>query len=327
MALIPEFENILLNVTGAKSAKKVQSIQSLWSGYGEIARMKLEGASQSSIIIKNILLPTQANHPRGWNTDRGHQRKLKSYEVEMVWYENYVDKCDESCRVPKCYVSKSKGNQHMIVLEDLDNAGFPGRHSSLSTDQIYACLTWLANFHAVFLGTKPDHLWQIGTYWHLETRPDELTKMDHPKLKKAAFIIDRTLNECLFKTLVHGDPKVANFCFSTTDSSVAAVDFQYVGGGCGMKDVAYFIGSVLDEEECETRESELLQVYFTALKSATQKHHPSLNVESLEEEWRKLFSIAWTDFHRFLLGWSPGHWKINTYSERLAEKVINELGI
>eukprot|EP00111_Clytia_hemisphaerica_P019610 TCONS_00057876-protein len=327
MALIPEFESVLLNVTGAKSANKIESIQSLWSGYGEIARMKLEGASQSSIIIKNIALPTRTNHPQGWNTNRGHQRKLKSYEVEMAWYKNYADKCNESCRVPKCYATKSKDSQHMIVLEDLDAAGFPLRHSSLSTNQIYACLSWLANFHAVFLGTKPDSLWGIGTYWHLETRPDELEKMDHPKLKEAAPMIDQILNECQFKTLVHGDAKVANFCFSTSDTAVAAVDFQYVGGGCGMKDVVYFIGSILDEKECESRESELLHVYFAVLKSATLKHHPNLNVENLENEWRKLFPIAWTDFHRFLLGWSPGHWKINTYSEKLARKVITKLGI
>ncbi len=35
--------------------------------------------------------------------------------------------------------------------------------------------------------------------------------------------------------------------------------------------------------------------------------------------------IAWTDFYRFLKGWSPGHWKIHSYSERLAHKVVSHL--
>jgi len=39
-------------------------------------------------------------------------------------------------------------------------------------------------------------------------------------------------------------------------------------------------------------------------------------------ESRGLFPLAWTDFHRFLKGWSPGYWKINSYSERMAREVL-----
>jgi thiamine kinase-like enzyme len=67
-------------------------------------------------------------------------------------------------------------------------------------------------------------------------------------LKEAAPVIDEKLNTCAYKTFVHGDAKLANFCFAP-DGQVAGVDFQYVGGGCGMKDVAYFIGSCLNEKD------------------------------------------------------------------------------
>ena len=107
---------------------------------------------------------------------------------------------------------------------------------------------------------------------------------------------------------------------------VAAVDFQYVGGGCGMKDVAYFIGSCLAEEECERLESWLQDGYFAALKQALEDLHSAVDAEAMEEEWRALFPLAWTDFHRFLKGWSPGHWKLNAYSERLARGVIESFG-
>jgi len=40
---------------------------------------------------------------------------------------------------------------------------------------------------------------------------------------------------------VHGDAKLANFCFSRDGKKVAAVDFQYVDGGCGMKDLSRII--------------------------------------------------------------------------------------
>lgn len=45
----------------------------------------------------------------------------------------------------------------------------------------------------------------------------------------------------------------------------------------------------------------------------------------LEREWRSLYPVAWADFHRFLKGWSPGHWKINSYSERITAEVIKNL--
>ena len=81
----------------------------------------------------------------------------------------------------------------------------------------------------------------MGTYWHLDTRPEEFEKIEHKQLKSKAHRIDEILKECEFQTIVHGDAKLANFCFSEHGEGVAAVDFQYVGRGCGMKDVTYFL--------------------------------------------------------------------------------------
>jgi Ser/Thr protein kinase RdoA (MazF antagonist) len=175
------------------------------------------------------------------------------------------------------------------------------------------------------LDAKPEGLWKTGTYWHLETRPDELQAMEEGTLKQAASILDFTLTEAPFQTLVHGDAKLANFCFSQDGTQVAAVDFQYVGGGCGMKDVAYFISSCLDENECERMEEMLLDAYFSSLKDALEMHHPYIDVAAVETAWRPLYALAWTDFYRFLKGWSPSHWKIHQYSERLAHEVVTGL--
>jgi len=108
--------------------------------------------------------------------------------------------------------------------------------------EVKACLKWLACFHGKFLNVEPKGLWQIGTYWHLATRPDEYNRIDginHLELKDKAFEIDDKLNSCTHQTIVHGDAKLANFCFAKGSDSVAALDFQYVGGGCGMKDVEW----------------------------------------------------------------------------------------
>ena len=311
------FKSIILQKTGATSLVEKETIQELWSGYGKIIRVALENAPLKSVVVKHVQLPKSQNHPRGWHTDIGHQRKLKSYKVETTWYKTYSKHC--KARLPKCFGIENYQDETLIILEDLDAAGFPLRKHSVKWEDIDRCLEWLAQFHASYLGKTPNELWDVGTYWHLETRPQELEVLNDTALKNAAATIDKKLNTCNFKTFVHGDAKLANFCFSE-HGQVAGVDFQYIGGGCGMKDVAYFIGSCLNESDCERLESKVLDTYFTHLHNALGKPN-----KPLENEWRPLYHVAWADFHRFLKGWSPGHWKINSYSERITAEVIKKL--
>ncbi len=320
-----QFLKAIKIATGSRDFFELEQIQSLWSGYGSIIRFNLKGSKYSSVVVKHVRFPESGKHPRGWNTDLSHQRKLHSYQVETAWYQKWSHLCDDSCRIPKCLAIETQGDEVLMVLEDLDAADFSERRTAVNWEEIKACLKWLANFHATFMGKKPTGLWPVGTYWHLDTRPDELEVLTDIPLKHAAKTIDQKLQESPFQTFVHGDAKLANFCFSPKGNQVAAVDFQYVGGGCGMKDVAYFIGSCLYEEDCEKLEPQLLEVYFEALKQALTKQQKEIDFNTLETNWREMFPIAWTDFHRFLKGWSPSHWKINSYSERLARKVVNQL--
>jgi hypothetical protein len=89
--------------------------------------------------------------------------------------------------------------------------------------------------------------------------------------------------------------------------------------------VAYFIGSCLHEDECEALERPLLDYYFSRLGQRVTEKHPGVDTARLEGEWRELYGVAWADFHRFLKGWSPGHWKLNSYSEQLTLRVIERL--
>ena len=316
------FQDVILQATGAEALYHIEDIQSLWSGYGKIMRYGLRGADRERVVVKHVKLPDRHHHPRGWNTDHSHQRKIRSYRVETAWYRDWASQCDDRCRVPACLALEADEDEFLMVFEDLDASGFPLRKKAVSLADMQVCLRWLAHFHATFLGETPTGLWEVGSYWHLATRPDELEALADVALKRAAGEIDALLRAGRFHTFVHGDAKLANFCFSQSGDKVAAVDFQYVGGGCGMKDVAYFIGSCLDEEDCERYESELLDVYFSQLREALQARDSAIDLEDLEQEWRTLFPVAWTDFHRFVKGWSPGHWKIHGYSERIAREVV-----
>ncbi len=317
----PNFKDYLLKVTESSDCKEIEVIQSLWSDYGKISRYQLMGSSHNRVVVKFISLNQLTEHPRGWNTDNSHNRKVKSYEIETRWYEEWNQRCTADCRVPTFLGSFSEGKDQWIILEDL-NRNYPLRKYQLEFSEVKVCLKWLANFHVTFLGQKPSGLWEVGTYWHLETRPDEFKKIEHQELKSKAHLIDEALNQCEYQTIVHGDAKLANFCFSEDGKSVAAVDFQYVGGGCGMKDVAYFLGSCLSSRECEVHEKELLDFYFSALQKAFEASKFDFDFKNLEEEWRRMYPVACTDFIRFLLGWMPSHQKINGYNLKMVNIVL-----
>ena len=79
------FQKIVLEATGAESLRERELIQSLWSGYGNIIRYGLTGSEMRSVVVKHVRLPDNDAHPRGWNTDLSHERKIKSYQVETAW--------------------------------------------------------------------------------------------------------------------------------------------------------------------------------------------------------------------------------------------------
>lgn len=309
---------------GAEGARRGERIQSLWSGYGEIVRVRLAGAAgeraRVTAIVKSVKPPAGA---RGKPKDASHARKCRSYDVEMAWYRTFAASCDDACRVPSFIDGRVAGGEWLFVLEDLDDAGFPERRRRANGAELDVCLAWLASFHARFLGVAPQGLWKTGTYWHLATRPDELAAIDDAHLRAAASLLDRQLRAATFQTLVHGDAKLANFCFAPGGRAVAAVDFQYVGGGCGMKDVAYLLSGESSSAAVEQRH---LDTYFKHLREGVARLHPSLDLVALEAEWRALYPIAGADFCRFMAGWAKEHWRSDGAGQRLVRDVLRKLG-
>lgn len=322
-----KLKSLILELTEANQIEGEELIQSLWSGYGSLKRYHLSASDHlTSIIIKEIDSHQVSlnEHPQGWSGQHSHNRKVKSYEVEQIWYRDFVPKIPSLIKVPRCLKCVEIEGINYIFMEDLKLAGYPRIIDSPTRSIIRSGLKWLAHFHAFHLKVEPQGLWSSGTYWHLATRLDELEvlKSEDQQLADAALFIDQALRECPYQTIVHGDAKLANFCFSEDDEA-AGVDFQYVGRGIGVQDVAYFLGSCLTESELEAQHEELLNYYFKELIHS--EHSPwGVDLEQVELSWRKLYPYAMADFHRFLKGWSPGHWKVNTYTERMCRQVIHE---
>ncbi|KAJ8605084.1 hypothetical protein CTAYLR_000356 [Chrysophaeum taylorii] len=280
-------------------SRDIRQVEKLWGGYGSIERVYL---AQKTVIVKRIAPPPD-------DGSVSHARKVRSYQVERTFYEKYSGEC--ACRVARY----EGGDESRLVLEDLDASGYAGRASTLGTAAVAPLVEWLARFHKTFLGRAPDGLWEEGCYWHLDTRPDELAAMDRSDpLFRSARDLDAKLKAAEHRTIVHGDAKVANFCFGP--DGVAALDFQYVGGGIGVRDLAYLLGSCWSEKQLASSADETLDLYFRHLDGGPD----------LEREWRALWPVCFADFDRFLKGWCPGgHWKRNTYTSRLAQLAIASL--
>lgn len=297
-------------VAGGRAARRGPRIQSLWSGYGEIVRCDISGGEAESVIVKVIAPPARAK------SDVSDARKRRSYEVERAFYERFASQCSNTCRVPRLLgasTARGRDAEQLFVLEDLDAAGFPERRRSAHGDTLDLCLAWLAAFHATFFATAPKGLWATGTYWHLDTRRDELANVTD-EIRALAPRIDAKLQACVHKTLVHGDAKLANFCFGR--DLVAAVDFQYVGGGCGMKDVAYLVSGEPSEERA-------VDTYFGLLRRELAAR--AIDPAPVESEWRALYPFACADFSRFLAGWAPEHFARDRHAQDVLKTVARQL--
>jgi hypothetical protein len=294
---------------GARSARRLDHIQSLWGGYGELFRVALDGGNVVTAVVKHA-------RPAADATDISARRKRRSFAVEAAFYQSIAPRCDDSCRVAKLLASRREDDESTLVLEDLDAAGYPERVDEASDRELRSALAWLASFHARFLGDHGADLWPTGTYWHLETRRDELVAIEDPALRDAAPAIARRLATARFQTIVHGDPKEANFCFGP--AGIAAVDFQYTGRACGMTDVAYLLYGRADEPSHGIDHGRLA-FYFEQLRRALP---PDIDADALESEWRTLYPIARLDFCRFLAGWRPAMWQHDVRGQQFVRTLL-----
>lgn len=313
----------IADLLGARAARPVERLQALWGGYGELLRVALEGAATRTAIVK------WARLPEGAPADASSTRKARSFDVETAFYRAYAPRCDRTCRVAALLGARGgiADGEWILVLEDLDAAGYDRRVDEATGATLDAALAWLASFHARFLGERGDGLWPIGTYWQLETRRAELVAIEDPALRAAAPALAARLAAARFQTLVHGDPKEANFCVTPPGGgdhvTVAAVDFQYAGRACAMVDVAYLLYGRADEP-ADGIDRGRLDAYFEHLRRALglRADAATLDAAALEAEWRALYPVARLDFCRFLAGWRPAWWRADARGQRFVRATL-----
>lgn len=143
----------------------------------------------------------------------------------------------------------------------------------------------------------------VTSHRYLDTRADEFASMPtegwEGRLRLAAKAIDARLKADPCQSVVHGDPKDANFYFSA-DGTPQLYDFQYCGKACPAKDVAYCLccgSSAWDEADA------LARGYHRDLSAALASRGVA---PPPVDEFLETLELAYADLGRWMSGW--GWW-------------------
>ena len=336
--LDPDAASRLAGLCGYSGVSSTTRLCGLWAGMGSIYEIRCKhapgsggdggGGGAEAIIVKQIECSAELH-------SIGDRRKRASYICEANFYSTGVaaQLLAAGCRVPRpLHVSKSEdGCRVTICMSKLVGAS-AGR---VGMAESKAVLEWLATLHAIFFGHQRADaavargLQPQGTYWYLDTRPDEHAAMPQHgwegRLRLAARALDMRLKQDAFVSIVHGDLKDANLIMGCNDDDreisnrrvPLVYDFQYCGKGCIGKDLAYFLtcGSDVDA----ALEPELLAHYHQSLTQQLQLHHSGDDSKSDHEmlpslgELNTLLQLCICDLGRWMSGW--GWWGKNRDSE------------
>ncbi|KAJ5889657.1 hypothetical protein N7504_010467 [Penicillium tannophilum] len=244
-----------------------------------------------------------------------------------------------------------------------------GKRSALNRTQVQGALDWLARFHGRSLGLKPDtldkyllppleefsrrqsletvgsSLWLNGGYTYLATRRTEYASLveDDSEWSEAlcsslegsslsvAEVAALFLTPCgrPFESYIHGDVKSENLFTTTNGKDVAFFDFQYVGLGLGVCDLAkLFTCSVplhmlIDAHEplpneltMREGERQLLERYRACLLQ--NKAADPYEWETFKRHWE----TALVDWCRFQASW--GFWGNTEWLEARVRSILSD---
>ena len=286
----------------------------LWAGFGIVN--EITTGTMQTFVVKKVVLPSDC-------TSIGDERKKQSYECEAHFYENgMASRLHEiGCIVPVPLHVQSGGSV-TIAMTKLDGISASG---GINFKQAVACMQWFARLHSEFWGNERADaavalgIQQQGTYWYLDTRPDEFATMPshgwEGRLKLAAAKIDECLkSDTCFQTICHGDAKSANMLFKKEEReedewTVQMYDFQYCGKASFGKDLAYFFICALSDSN---EEEALMQVYYEVLQEELQRKWNEKCPEL--KELQDVVDLCVCDLGRWMSGWG---WWGHDVSERI----------
>jgi aminoglycoside/choline kinase family phosphotransferase len=207
------------------------------------------------------------------------------YEREVSFYQLLAS--NVSIRTPQCFFAgRDEKDNFLLILEDLTPAALIDQFGGINVEVARHGLDALAGLHGPTHALDDLHSssWLRGVSEELaplyasvlpglfdqfldrydERLDDELrTLVTTLRERLAQFSNYATPHPCV----THGDFRTDNLLIDACDGAVplAVVDWQTVGVGSPLLDVAYFLTTSLSPDDCVRHETELIDYYLDAM--------------------------------------------------------------
>ena len=215
---------------------------------------------------------------------RAIAQAMKCYTLELGWYRDLAGEAKVAC--PRCLHLESENDDldFVLLLEDLAPARQGDQLAGASLGQIEAALKQAAGLHAPFWGNG-----RAGAYEWLAPNENSTSMIRmllpalYPQFRERyaerlspdilemgeTFVarLDGYLGRApAVTTLQHRDFRIDNILFAPGDEQAFVVDWQTLGVGAGVADVAYLIGtSIADPAVRKREEARLVEFYAQEL--------------------------------------------------------------
>jgi hypothetical protein len=243
-----------------------------------------------------------AKCPSADDHSRAIAKMVRNYELEVSWYANLSATTLVNC--PHCYHAEMHegGIDFALLLEDRAPARQGDQLAGADIRALKAAIAELAALHSSHWNSKALAAYEFLQFGSankeivrqlLPTLYPEFCRryagrLDSTILATGQHLVDRlgyyldAVPAAL--TIVHGDFRLDNLLFGPGDA-VTVVDWQTVGAGPPMADLAYFIGtSIADPHVRRTHERALFEHYCDLIESN------EISIDRAEQ---------WTDFRRY----------------------------
>lgn len=277
---------------------------------GELARFRLTYDTVEPGAPATLIAKAPIQDPGG----RQLGQMLGVYEIEDRYYRELAAR--SPMRGPRCYYAAGKPQtvQFILLIEDLGHLRLGDQLAGLTLDEAHIAMREFARFHACFWDT-PDGPQFSGIPGFDHPRVVAL-EMAYPEanarcLAHIGGLLDRRDRELIEGlgtqfasvgrsletgrvTIAHGDARLDNFFFGSTDGAapLTVVDYQLLIHAPGAYDIGYMLSQSVERELRRQHEHTLLREYYDALVEAGVDCYP----------WER----CWEDYRRAVLFWLVG---------------------
>ncbi len=270
---------------------------------GELQRLSLsyEGANADAPATLIAKAPTQ--DPGG----RGLAMMLGFYEVEERFYRELA--AGAPVCTPRCYYGAGDPEtvRFVLLLEDLGTLRLGDQLAGMTVDEARIAMEEFARFHARFwdgpdgkqYGWVPgfDHprfvalemAYPGASQAYLERFGHRLGQAERDLVAGfgGQFLELARSMQSERMTIAHGDARMDNFFFGSTDGSapMTIIDWQILAHAPGTYDIGYMLSQSLDVDLRRAHEKELVRAYHDALVANGVEGYPW---ERCWEDYRKV---------------------------------------